>query len=139
MTVEPEPAQDDPVEAADEEVGQVVGAGIVVRERAGEELVAVGALEPRAARRARPGAAVGVRDDRVGPGGRRVDRSADPLGPVVQLGRQRTHLELPAAPARDRVDVEGERAAGDDHPGHAGNPSWSTNRSLKSVRPESST
>ena len=102
-----------------------------------EELVAVGARQPRQVveRAARP--AVGVRDDVVAV--RRVDRRADPLGPVVQLRRQRAHLEVPAAALRDLVDVERERAAGDDDRGHSGNVSWSMKRSLKSVRPESST
>ena len=67
-----------------------------------------------------------------------AERVTDPLRPVVQLGRQRPHLELPAAPLRDLVDVERERAAGDDRP-HPGNCSWSMKRSLKSARPDSST
>ena len=56
-------------------------------------------------------------------------------GRLCSSGGTRAHVEVPAAPRRDRVDVERERSAGDDRPGHAGNASWSMNRSLKSARP----
>src|SRR5439155_24726582 len=72
-------------------------------------------------------------------GGRLVDRAADPLGPVVELGRDGADLDVPAATGRDLLHVEGERPAGDDNLRHPGKASWSTNRSLKSARPDSST
>ena len=116
MAVEPEPAPHHPVERADEEIGQVVRAGLVLHPA--EELVAVGAGQARQVveRSARP--AIGIGDD-VSLG--RVDGGTDPLGPVVQLGRQRPHLDLPAAALRDLVDVERERAAGDDDGRQSGN------------------
>ena len=109
MTVEPEPAPDDPVERAHEEIGQVVRARLVLH--AAEELVAVGARKARQVVERAARAAVRVGDDVAV---RRIDGRADPLGPVVQLGRQRAHLDVPAAALRDLVDVERERAAGDD-------------------------
>src|SRR4029079_12712104 len=100
-----------------------------------EDPVAVGAGEPRQAVESTARAAVGVADEGDGV----AERVADPLRPVVELGRQRPHLEIPAAPLRDLVDVQRERTAGDDRAAHPGNWSWSMNRSLKSARPDSST
>src|SRR5947209_3426160 len=70
---------------------------------------------------------------------REAEHRCGPLGPVVQLRRHRAHVQLPAAPSRDLLDVERQRPAGDDDPRHPGKASWSMNRSLKSERPESST
>src|SRR5581483_6268564 len=114
-------------------VGEVVGARLVLGEAA-EELVAVGPGQAAPVVERAPGAAVGVADE-LGV----ADRLADPLGAVVQLGRQRAHLEIPAAAPGDAVDVQRERAAGDNGLRHPGKASWSMNRSLKSLRPESST
>src|SRR4029077_11557652 len=63
----------------------------------------------------------------------------DLLGPVVELRRQRVHVEIETPPARDRPHVQRERPAGDDSDRHAGKASWSTKRSLKSGRSDSST
>src|SRR5437764_7474575 len=155
MPVEAEPAPDDAVEAADQEVGEEVGARLVV---GAEDLVAVRAREAREAREV--GAAMRVRDGDVVAGGRVHDGGTDPLWPVVQLRRDRAHLDVPTAPGGDLPHVQGQRAASHHdlramstpttsgtwfrpclfetciHPGKA---SWSTNRSLKSARPESST
>src|SRR5581483_9635952 len=67
------------------------------------------------------------------------DGRGDPLRPAVKERRDGNHLDLPSPPARDRLDVEGERSAADDGAAHPGNASLSMNRSLKSGRPESST
>src|SRR5438105_7576928 len=142
MPVEAEPAPDDAVEAADQEVGEEVGARLVL---GAEDLVAVRAREAREAREV--GAAVRVRDGDVVAGGRVLDGGTDPLWPVVQLRRDRAHLDVPTAPGGDLPHVQRQRAASHHdlramstptciHPGKA---SWSTNRSLKSARPESST
>ena len=109
VPVEPEPAPDDAVEAADEEVGEEEGARLVL---GAEDLVAVRAGETRVA--VEIGAAVRVRDDDVVPGGRLVDGGADPLRPVVQLRRDRADLDVPAAAGRDLPHVERECAAADD-------------------------
>ncbi len=109
IAVEAEPAPDDVVEAPDEKVGEevrrrlVLGAVDLVAMRAGELGV------PREV-----GAAVGVRDDDVVAVRGLGDGGADLLGAVVQLGRDRSDLEIPAAPGGDLLDVEGKRAARDD-------------------------
>ena len=70
----------------------------------------------------------------------RLDRCGDALGPVVEQRRERVDVDRPAAPAGDRTHVDRERAAGDDaDAAHPGNASSSMKRSLKSVRPDSST
>ena len=109
MAVEAEPAPDDPVERAHEEVGQVVDAGLMLLEAA-EDPVTVRPGEARELVERAAGAAVRVADeiDVV------AERVADALRAVVQLGRQRLHVEVPAATLRDLVDVQRERAAGDD-------------------------
>ena len=89
----------------------------------GEELVAVGALEPRVAVEGAARAAVRVRDHDVVVARRLGDRRGDPLGPVVQLGRQRAHVEVEAAPLGDRAHVQRQRSARDDDALHAGNES----------------
>src|SRR5581483_6103185 len=61
VAVEPEAAPDDAVEGADEEVGEVVGARLVLGEAA-EELVAVGPGQAAPVVERAPGAAVGVAD-----------------------------------------------------------------------------
>src|SRR5206468_1155272 len=132
--VEPEPAPDDAVEAADEEVGEEVRRRLVL---GAEDLVAMGAGEPLEA--GEVGTAVRIRDDGVLAGGGLLDGGADPLGPVVQLGRDRAHVDVPAAAGGDLLHMDGEGAAADDDACHPGNFSWSMNRSLKSARPESST
>ena len=141
VAVEPEPAQDDAVEAADEEVGQEVRAGLVVRERAARRARSSAAPSSRGSPSSAPRvpqSAYATTRVVARPPPRRPRR--DPLGPVVQLGRQRTTSSSQPRRLRDRVDVQRERAAGDDHRGvMSGNPSWSMNRSLKSARPESST
>src|SRR5437667_5652477 len=187
MPVEAEPAPDDAVEAADQEVGEEVGARLVL---GAEDLVAVRAREAREAREV--GAAVRVRDGDVVAGGRVLDGGTDPLWPVVQLRRDRAHLDVPTAPGGDLPHVQRQRAAShhdlramstpttsgtwlrtcrlwtspsrtrgacagrfrgcgwpvSDTSGtwfrpclfetciHPGKASWSTNRSLKSARPE---
>src|SRR3954468_21641853 len=152
MAVEPERAPHRALEAAGQEVGQEVGARLL-RHRllhlaATEDVVAVLAAETGTATPVEltvepaEAAAVGIGD-----GGRALaepverggHRRRDPLGPVVKLRRQRMDLDVPAAPPGDGVDVERERAAGDDPCGHPGNASSSMNLSLKSSRPESST
>jgi hypothetical protein len=91
------------------------------------------------------GAAVGVGDRdvvvaRAEPVELGRDGRRDPLGPVVQQRGDRVHVDVPAAPAGDPAHVGGQRATGDDGRGaHPGNASWSMKRSLKSVRPDSST
>src|SRR5205085_11754066 len=111
-------------------------------------LVAMGALEPRVA--GEVGAAVRVGDDDVVAVRGLLDGGADPLRTVVQLGRNRAHLDVPAAAGGDLLHVDRKGPAGHDNrrpcvpPGrdtvaHPGNASWSMNRSLKSVRPDSST
>src|SRR2546428_566113 len=144
VAVEPEPADDDAVERAHEEVGQEIRAGLLgerlVHGLPRKEVVAVVALEPREAVERAAGAAVGVSDsDLLVAAGELLDRGRDPLGPVVQLRRQRHDLDVPAAPGRDRAHVQGEGAAGDHRRPHPGKASGSMNRSLRSARPESST
>src|SRR5262245_46580816 len=85
------------------------------------------------------GAAVRVGDHDCVSGRRLVDSSAEALGAVVELGRHGADLDVPAAAGCDLPHVERERAATDDDLSHAGKASWSTNRSLKSSRPDSST
>src|SRR5215831_9693997 len=85
------------------------------------------------------GAAVRVCDHDIVAGRCLVDSSADALGPVVELGWHGPDLDIPAAAGSDLPHVERERAATDDDLSHAGKASWSTNRSLKSSRPDSST
>ena len=109
VTVEPEPADDDAVEAADEEVGEEVRAGLVLR---AVHLVAVRAVEPRVARRGRRRSARTRRRPRRRGG--RLDRGADALGPVVQLRRHRPHLDVPAATGGDLLHVHRQRATRDD-------------------------
>src|SRR5439155_20790547 len=71
---------------------------------------------------------------------RGAHRRGDPLRPVVHERGQRVDVDLQPAPPGDPPDVGGARSAGDHRdPAHPGNASWSTNRSLKSSRPESST
>src|SRR5207253_4795128 len=131
VAVEAKPSPDDPVEAANEEVGEEVRARLVL---GAENLIAMSAREPREA--VEVGATVRVGDDRLVAGGRLFDSGADPLGPVVQLGRDGPHLDVPAAPGGDLLHVQRERATADDDLRHPGKASWSTNRSLKSERPE---
>ncbi len=138
MPVEPEPRHYDAVEAAHEEVGQVVGAGLVALERAGEELVAVGAGQAPEALEAAAAAAVGVGEHDLLAGGRLAGGRGDALRAVVELWWQRPHVDLQAPPACDRLHVQRQRSAGDDDASHAGKASWSMKRSLKSARPESS-
>src|SRR5262245_35438871 len=135
VAVEAEPADDHAVEGADEEVGQEVRARLVL---GAVDLVAVRALEPAVA--GEVGSAIGVGDDDdVVPGGL-GDGGTDLLRAVVQRGRDGSHLDVPAPASGDRLDLERERPAGDDDArGHPGKASWSTKRSLKSPRPESST
>src|SRR5438874_7180183 len=134
MAVEPEPPPDDSVEALDEEVCEEVRRRVVL---GAVELVAVRAGEAGVALEV--GAAMRVGDDRVVAGRRLLDGGADPLRPVVQLGRHRAHVDVPAAAGGDLLHVQRECAAADDHPSHPGNASSSMNRSLKSARPDSST
>ena len=103
------------VEAPHEEVGEEVRRRLVL---GAVDLVAVRAGELRVA--GEVGAAVRVRDDDVVAVGGLLDRGADPLGAVVQLGRHRAHLEVPAAPRGDLLHVQRERAAADDDLRHAG-------------------
>ena len=103
--VEPEPAPDQAVEAAHEEVGEEVGARLVL---GAEDLVAMRAGEPGVS--VEVGAAVRVGDDDVVAGGGLVHRGPDPLRPVVQLGRDGADFDVPAAPGGDLPDVERERA-----------------------------
>src|SRR5262249_1970153 len=143
MAVEPERAHHDLVERTHEEVRQEVGAGLLLHELAHlvprEDAVAVGAVgaDEAVERTARPAVGVGQHDVIISR--RRGDCRRDPLRAAVQLGRQGADVEVPAAPGRDLLHVARERATGDDDLRHAGNASWSTNRSLKSLRPESST
>src|SRR5262249_6262467 len=139
MPVEPEPAPDDAVETAHEEVGEEEGARLVppIRQSRAEDLVAVGTTETPMA--VEVGATVRVGDDDVVSRRRLVDGGPDALGAVVEIGRHGADLDVPAAPGRDLPHVERKRAATDDDLGHAGKASWSTNRSLKSSRPDNST
>ena len=75
-----------------------------------EELVAV-APSSAASRRARRACRSRRRRPRRRSRPAASHRRADPLGPVVELGRQRAHVEVPAAALRDRADVQRERAA----------------------------
>src|SRR5262249_25887584 len=134
VPVEPEPAPDDAVEAADEEVGQEVRARLVF---GAEDLVAVCAGETGIA--VEVGAAVRVGDDDVVSGGCLVDGGADAFRTVVELRRHGADLDIPAAAGSDLFDMKRERSAADDDLRHSGNASWSMKRSLKSSRPESST
>src|SRR3954471_15291773 len=155
VAVQAELAHHGVLERAREEVRQEVGARLVgergARGVAAEHLVAVIAGEPAHARALEHrveravGAAVRIGDgEHVIVAGQpcelRLDRGGNALGPVVEQRRERVDVDRPAAPAGDRTHVDRERAAGDDtHAAHPGNASWSMKRSLKSVRPDSST
>src|SRR5205085_3393462 len=134
MPVEPEPPPDDSVEALDEEVCEEVRRRLVL---GAVELVAVRAGEAGIALEV--GAAMRVGDDRVVAGRRLLDGGADPLRPVVQLGRHRAPVDVPAAAGGELLHMQRERAARDDDARHPGKASSSMNRSLKSARPDSST
>ena len=117
MPVEPEPADDEPVEIAGEEVGQVEGAGLLVGERLerggpGVELVAVGAgqaldtVAVEDAVQAAAGPAVGIGDeDRVVPSAprspiRRATAAGIPLRAVVERTPAGTSTSMPSKPLR---------------------------------------
>src|SRR5437660_12468177 len=106
MSVEPKSLPDHAVEAADEEVGEEVRAGLVL---GAVDLVAVRAGKLRIA--GEVGATVRVRDDDLVAVRGRVDRSPNPLRAVVELRRHGAHLEIPAAPCGDLLDVERKRSA----------------------------
>jgi hypothetical protein len=106
MAVEAEAPPDDAVEAADEEIGEEVRPRLVL---CAENVVAVCAGEATVA--AKVGAAVRVRDDDVLAGGCLVHGGADPLRPVVQLRRDGSDLQIPAAAGGDLLDVQRQRAA----------------------------
>src|SRR5262249_27706610 len=119
------------------------------------DLVAVRALETGEAVEVR--AAMRIGDDDVVVARRGLDCAANPLGAVVQLGRYRPDLDVPASTIRDLADGERQGPTRDNdltacdlvapRPGrclctrdaHPGSRNWSMKRSLKSARPESST
>ena len=123
VAVEAEAAHDDPVEGADEEVGQVVRARLVAVERAGEELVAVRALEPRVAVESAARAAVRVGDDDVvvARRARRPRRRSARDGCAARAAAP--HVEVQPAPPAIALHVQRQGPAGDDDPRHAGNES----------------
>src|SRR5438105_7634733 len=130
VAVEPEPAPDDAVEAADEEVGEEVRRRLVLR---AVHLVAVCSREPLVA--GEVGAAVRVRDDNLVAVRGVLDRGPDPLGAVVQLRRDRAHVDVPATPGGDPLHMLRKGTTRYDHLRHPGDVSWTMKGSLKSARP----
>ena len=142
VAVEPEPAHDDAVEAADEEVGQVVGAGLVVQ-RARPSRRARSSGRPRAARS--PSSAPRVPQSAYATThvGRRRPPSRPPRGSARAGCAARAAADAPRASQPRRRAIASTWSASAPQATTTrvmpGTPSWSTNRSLKSVRPESST
>jgi hypothetical protein len=92
------------LERAGEEVGEDVGAGLLLERLAhllaAEHVVAVRGVDPRQVVERAVGAAVAIRDRRaVVALERRLDRRADPLRAVVEQGGHRHDLDVPAAAA----------------------------------------
>ena len=133
VAVEPEPAPDDAVEAAHEEVGEEVRPRLVLRRRRPRSSAAPG--EPRQVVERAARAAVGVATTTSSPSPPRRPRrgsaragcaapaaAAAPRGPSRAASRSASTWSASAPHATTTVR-------------HPGNASWSMNRSLKSVRP----
>ncbi len=129
VSVESQLGQDRPLEGPDQEVGEQVGARLVLEElldrvRAREEVVAVEPRQPvlpaRAAQRVESAvaAAIGVPDRHRGVttrelGCQLVDPVGDPVGLVVEQRRKGEHVHAPAV-ATDELGARlGDGAAGD--------------------------
>ncbi len=130
VAVEAETAHDDAVEAADEEVREEVRRRLVFRSVHLVAVRAVELLEP-----GEIGSAVGVGDEHVVAVRGLLDRRADPLGTVVQLGRHRAHFEVPPTPGGDPLHVQSEGSAGDDDMSRLRLPDLVRTRSRRFGRP----
>ena len=131
VAVQAEPGEHGPAEAADQEIGQHVGARLGFEQRRhpvrpGQQVVAVQPGQPPQPQAAgqlvqRPvGAAVRVADRHRQPAGLRrhgqpLDLRGDRGGPVVQQRGQAVQFHRPAPAGGDLPDGAAQRPAGDDH------------------------